>query len=58
MLGLLQLNHNQSSDRSKYTTRPTGYRVQVLSISTVLLVLSHDVVWWQLPTLYCESKLM
>jgi len=36
MLGLLQLNHNQSSDRSKYTTRPTGYRVQVLSISTVL----------------------
>jgi len=23
MLGLLQLNHNQSSDRTKYTTKPT-----------------------------------
>jgi len=26
MLGLLQLNHNQSSDRSKYTARRRGYR--------------------------------
>jgi len=29
MLRLLQLNHNQSSDRTKYTTKPTEYKYLV-----------------------------
>jgi len=29
MLGLLQLNHNQSSDQTKKTTRPTEYKYLV-----------------------------